>query len=93
MGLLGITIGDNEFFELAEQGVDIAVNVASSKVSCGGKDFAYQLSDMEKQLIAAGGITEAFKKYGKKLFDVMCDGKKATKRPVRGADLKDIENL
>jgi hypothetical protein len=27
---------------------------------------------MERELIEAGGISEAFRKFGKMLFDVMC---------------------
>jgi len=92
VGLLGITITDDEFFELAQQEVDIAVDLASCKVSCGGKAFGFQLSEMEKQLIAAGGITEAFRKFGKKLFDVMCEGN-GPRKSVRGEGVKDIESL
>ena len=96
VGLLGITIEDADFFERAQQGSEIMVDLASATVSCGGGAFTFQLSEMEKQLIAAGGVTKAFAKFGKTLFQVMCGGR-GTRKPVRepgGADrVKDIENL
>ena len=51
--------------------------------------LSFQLSGMEKQLIAAGGITEAFGRFGKKLFDVMC----AIKEPRRGPARKEVEDM
>jgi 3-isopropylmalate dehydratase small subunit len=89
IGLLGITITDEEFYAVAKQGVDITIDVGRSRVKCGGQTFPFQLSDMEKQLIAAGGLTEAFKKFGKQLFSTLC-------RPSPGKSknaIADIENL
>ena len=89
IGLLGITISEEAFYETAQVGVDIEVDVDASLVICGGKKFGFSLSDMEKQLNAVGGLTEAFKKYGRQLFDVMC-----RTREVRSTNpVIDIENV
>jgi 3-isopropylmalate dehydratase small subunit len=91
IGLLGITIADVEFHRLAAQGSEISIDLAISQVRCGGKSFGFQLSDMEKSLIAAGGLTEAFKKFGTHVFDALCQHKKSTTRPRRmGIDIENI---
>jgi hypothetical protein len=41
-------------------------------MSVGGKEFPFELAQLEKELIDAGGISQAFRKFGKSLFDVMC---------------------
>ena len=92
LGLLGFTISNKDFLARAQEGTAIAVDLSSLIVSCGGKDFSFQLSEMEKQLIAVGGMTEAFRKFGKKLFDVMCKKHRPRQAQVRGG-LKDIESL
>jgi 3-isopropylmalate dehydratase small subunit len=72
IGLLGIVIKDKSFFQVAEQGEQISVDLVTNTVMCAGRSWTFQLSEMEKQLISVGGLTEAFRKFGKQLFDVMC---------------------
>ncbi len=38
----------------------------------GNEEWGFVLSQMEKELIKAGGLTQAFEKFGKRLFEVMC---------------------
>jgi hypothetical protein len=38
----------------------------------GDGKWGFKLSAMELRLIETGGITGAFRKFGKKLFEVMC---------------------
>ncbi|KAJ9494116.1 hypothetical protein H2202_010423 [Exophiala xenobiotica] len=89
IGLLGITITDEAFFMEARHGRDISIDLKCSQVRCGTKSFDFQLSDMEKQLIAVGGLTEAFKRFGSQVFDIMCQ----RKRPSRSPAIADIESL
>jgi hypothetical protein len=35
---------------------------------------------MERELVEAGGITPAFKKFGKQLFDMICGSTKDARR-------------
>lgn len=92
VGLLGITITDERFFQLAEQGREVAVDVEESWVWCAGERFVFKLSDMEKALIAAGGLTQAFRRFGKGLFEVMCNPVKGFEAG-RSGDMVDIEQL
>lgn len=51
-----------------------------------GKTFPFQLSSMEKELIEVGGITPAFMKFGKQLFDQLCStGRVVTQRSTKDA--------
>ncbi|CAG8468402.1 11885_t:CDS:1 [Funneliformis mosseae] len=68
MALLGITVEDEEFYTLAQEGAEVEVVVKDRKVICCGKEFKFELSLMEEKLIAAGGVTEMYQKYGSKLF-------------------------
>ncbi|KAL2002036.1 hypothetical protein VTN02DRAFT_760 [Thermoascus thermophilus] len=72
LGLLGIIVTDDEFYEAAQDGLDISIDLGARRITVGGKEFEFQLSQMEKELIANGGIASAFNKFGKKLFEVMC---------------------
>jgi 3-isopropylmalate dehydratase small subunit len=92
VGLLGITITDERFFDLAEEGSEVAVDVDESFVWCAGERFGFRLSDMEKALIAAGGLTQAFRKFGKGLFGVMCKPLKGFEAGRTG-DMIDIEQV
>ncbi|KAI8052450.1 hypothetical protein BDF22DRAFT_726110 [Syncephalis plumigaleata] len=70
MSLLGITINDDRFYELAQEGADIVIDVKERVVECGGERFGFGLSLMEERLMAGGGVTEMYKRYGGRLFRV-----------------------
>ncbi|KAL2011398.1 hypothetical protein VTN00DRAFT_4116 [Thermoascus crustaceus] len=72
LGLLGIIVTDDSFYEAAQDGSDISIDLGARRITVEGKEFRFQLSQMEKELIANGGIASAFNKFGKKLFEVMC---------------------
>ncbi|KAK5996401.1 Putative aconitate hydratase [Cladobotryum mycophilum] len=79
LGLLGICIDDQAFYTAATDGVDIDVNLNTRRVHVAGREFPFQLSDMEIELVELGGITPAFTKFGKEVFDMICGNSK----PVR----------
>jgi len=68
MALLGIIITDEEFYNLAQEDEEVTIDVKDRKVRCLEKEFPFGLSQMEENLIAAGGVTEMYQKYGAKLF-------------------------
>ncbi|KAG0330121.1 hypothetical protein BGZ99_007983 [Dissophora globulifera] len=70
MSLLGITIEDETFYEHAQEGAEVAIDVKDRKVYCGGQTYPFGLSLMEERLLAGGGVTEMYKTYGKQLFRV-----------------------
>lgn len=68
MALLGITVTDEEFYTLAQEGAEVTIDVKDRQVFCGGKEFQFNLSSMEEKLISEGGVTEMYQKYGANLF-------------------------
>ncbi|SPO07049.1 probable aconitase family protein [Cephalotrichum gorgonifer] len=71
-GLLGITVTEDEFFAAAKDGDDISVDLARNVIVVGGVEFGFELSRIEKELIGLGGISPAFMKFGKQLFQELC---------------------
>lgn len=84
LGRLGIVISDPVFYEAAAKGEKISIDLDKSIISVGGKEFPFKLVQMEREHIEAGGISEAFRKFGKTLFDVMCAPKA---KPVNRSQL------
>jgi 3-isopropylmalate dehydratase small subunit len=92
LGLLGITITDESFYEAAVEEMDIEIDLAERKVKIGDNEWKFVLSQMEKELIQVGGITQAFAKFGKRLFEVMCSSPvKAMKLDEGCGSLKELQ--
>jgi hypothetical protein len=74
---LGIVIQDESFYEAAKEGEGIEVDLGNSVVRLVGDggdvkgEWAFEMSGMEKELIEIGGLTSAFRRFGKRLFDVL----------------------
>eukprot|EP00842_Homolaphlyctis_polyrhiza_P002831 jgi/Hompol1/3549/HPOL_006604-RA len=77
MALLGVVVKDEAFYELAQEGATVSIDLTTRKVTVGdiNKDstemtvsFAFELSMMEQKLIEGGGVTNLYKRYGSKLF-------------------------
>lgn len=64
---------DNEFYEQAQEGMEISIDVQERFIEVGGKRFGFQLSDIEYELIANKGIAATFRKYGKDLWKKMTE--------------------
>ncbi|KAM0458871.1 hypothetical protein ACHAPV_005861 [Trichoderma viride] len=82
LGLLGFTMDDPAFYEAAADGEEISVNLETNSLTVGDREFSFSLSAMERELVEAGGITPAFKKFGKQLFDMICGSTKDGRRAV-----------
>ncbi|KAI1295807.1 hypothetical protein F5Y03DRAFT_387354 [Xylaria venustula] len=100
IGILGIQVhgkGDGrDLYDIAQMGSEIEVDMAASVIRCGGSEFPFELSEMEKQLIQVGGIKKAFERFGKGLFDQLCHPAPAPsgKATPRGnPTIADIESL
>ncbi|KAK3692463.1 aconitase family protein [Podospora appendiculata] len=87
LGLLGIVVEDDDFYRLARDGFEIAVDVDGRTVKVGGKEFRFVLSELEIQLWRQGGMSRAFATWGKGLLSKMTSpvkGKKANlERPKK----------
>ncbi|KAJ2683181.1 hypothetical protein IWW39_005641 [Coemansia spiralis] len=68
MALLGIVLKDEKFYDLAQEGAEVSIDLPNRKIYCGGHSFTFNLSTMEERLILGGGVTEMYKKYGNLLF-------------------------
>jgi 3-isopropylmalate dehydratase small subunit len=71
LGLVTITITDPAFYRLATDGVEISIDLEANRLQVGGETFDFEFSAMERQLMELGGITQAFHKHGKTLFQTM----------------------
>jgi 3-isopropylmalate dehydratase small subunit len=71
LGLLGIVMQDEEFYQLADDGADIEIDVDGRLVKIGGREFGFQLSELEVQLWEQGGLSAAFATWGKGLLEQM----------------------
>ncbi|KAL2866104.1 aconitase family protein [Aspergillus lucknowensis] len=71
LGLLGIIMADEGFYEAAIDGVEINIDLSASTVDVAGRRFGFKLSQMERELFEHGGISSAFRKFGKRLFEQM----------------------
>ena len=69
MGLLRFTIEDDAFYEMAQDGVEIEVNLDERVVRVGDTSFSFQLSAMELALIENKGMTNAYRKLGNGIFE------------------------
>jgi 3-isopropylmalate dehydratase small subunit len=71
LGLLGITVSDESFYEAAVDGARISIDLHARVIEISGKKLGFQLSQMEHELFENGGIASAFNKFGNKLFEAM----------------------
>lgn len=78
LGLLGIVMSDPAFYEVAIDGVELSVDldnlIIEVQTDAGADTFPFQISAMERQLFECGGVTDAWKKWGRTLWAEMCRG-------------------
>ncbi|PVH95116.1 aconitase [Periconia macrospinosa] len=72
IGLLAITILDDEFYRLAQTGVEIRIDVSGRMVHLQGGAFPFSLDEMEVKLIQNRGLPESFRKFGNRVFEMLC---------------------
>ncbi|CRL28582.1 Aconitase-like core [Penicillium camemberti] len=75
LGLLGITMEEDSFFQIASDGMLIAIDLNSSIIEVDGKRFGFKLSQMESEIFQFGGIASAFGLFGKKLLEAITPAK------------------
>ncbi|KAJ9194052.1 hypothetical protein DTO164E3_4742 [Paecilomyces variotii] len=87
LGLLGITMTDDAFYESAADGAEISIDFTARLIEVDGKRFGFELSRMERELFKYGGIASAFRKFGNSLFEKMTGPKN-----LGGANEISVEN-
>jgi homoaconitate hydratase len=68
-GLLGIKLEDERFYELAQEDVELEIDVGNRVVRCCGETFGFMLDPIEEKLLAAGGLLKVYNLYGTRLFE------------------------
>lgn len=75
LGLLGITIRDPSFYEAAAvDGTEITISVHKREIISGRRKWAFELDNLEIMMLQNKGLAEAYKKFGKNVFDNLCKG-------------------
>ncbi|GIC92943.1 aconitase family protein [Aspergillus udagawae] len=75
LGLLGITMPNESFYAAAKDGSEIIIDLHARFIDIDGLRFGFELSQMEEALFRHGGITSAFRKFGKRLFEELTAAK------------------
>lgn len=75
LGLLGVTISDDAFFQAATEGEDITLDIPSRTATVAGHAYPFALSDMEYNLTVNNGMTDSYKKFGKGIWESFTQSK------------------
>lgn len=74
LGLLGIVMSDEAFFEAATEGQKISIDVPTRTIVVGdGRTFKFKMAEMEYRLTVNKGITESYKMYGKAIWEKLTE--------------------
>lgn len=72
LGLLGITIRDESFYESATDDAEIIIDVYSRELTIGKGRWNFELDNLEIKMLQNKGLAEAYKKFEKNVFDNLC---------------------
>ncbi|TPX53588.1 hypothetical protein SeMB42_g00682 [Synchytrium endobioticum] len=68
MALLGVIVKDENFYNLAQEGAPVEVDLPQRVVRVAGHSFPFELSKFEEKIVFGGGVTNMYKKDGVALF-------------------------
>jgi homoaconitase/3-isopropylmalate dehydratase large subunit/3-isopropylmalate dehydratase small subunit len=68
LGLLGIVMEDEEFYQAAQEGEDITIDIGTRTIEVAGKTFPFRLSNMEYKLTVNNGIAKTYGRFGKAIW-------------------------
>lgn len=77
-----MTITDDEFHSLAQDGDAIMLDVPSRTVTVAGKTFDFRLSEREYHLTVNNGAAESYRRFGKGISEEFTMGGKKEKVPL-----------
>ncbi len=84
LGLLGITMEDEEFYEAAKEGEQISIDIANRAIEVARQSFPFRLSDMEYKLTINQGVAKTYGRYGKAIWErLMEEGSSQSEKPVQ----------
>ncbi|PYH82676.1 aconitase iron-sulfur domain-containing protein [Aspergillus uvarum CBS 121591] len=73
IGLLGLTITDDDFYAAAQTGVTIEIDLPRRQVTLNERSYPFVLDEMELALIQRQGLAAAYKMFGKTVFQSLCN--------------------
>lgn len=85
-GLLGIKLEDESFYELAQENVELEIDVGNRVVRCCGEVFGFVLDPIEEKLLAAGGLLKVYNLYGTRLFKKLQEAAVSSDKTKRAAN-------
>lgn len=71
LGLLGIVMTDETFYEAAKEGEEISIDLPKRKIVVGGQAWGFELSTMEEKLTQHQGVAASFRKFGKGIWETL----------------------
>ncbi|KAJ5624985.1 hypothetical protein N7510_001294 [Penicillium lagena] len=72
-GLLGIKVQHDRFYDLAQEGIKLTIDVQRRVIECKDVQFHFYLDPIEESLLAAGGLLKMYNLYGSTLFKNLQD--------------------
>ncbi|KIW15133.1 hypothetical protein PV08_05178 [Exophiala spinifera] len=72
-GLLGIKLQDEGFFQVAQEGKEIVIDMKNRQIHCENKSFRFDLERIQEQLLREGGLVRTYERYGPSLFAKLQD--------------------
>jgi 3-isopropylmalate dehydratase small subunit len=70
-----LVVDDPRFYELADEGAEVSVDLAAGQVSVAGQRFnARTTTPIIRALTAAGGLVPAIQRYGTGVFTRLAEG-------------------
>ena len=76
LGLLGVTITDDDFFALAREGKEITLDIPQRTVTVAGNVFPFKLSEMEYNLTVNDGVAQSYRRFGKGVWEQFTQARK-----------------
>lgn len=73
LGLLGITIQDESFYESAMDNFEITIDVYGREIAIEERKWKFELDNLEIKMLQNKGLAEAYKRFGKGVFDSLCE--------------------
>ena len=68
LGLLGIELNDDHFYQVATDGVEIEIDIPKRLIKVSQESFNFQMAEMEYRLTMNKGLQASYKKFGRDIW-------------------------
>lgn len=84
---------DSGFYEKAQTGEAINIDLRLNELTIGGDRFRFQLTDIEKALTKRGGIIKAFNQHGTKVYSVITRDNSVSVKKVKKVEAQLVDGM